>query len=146
MRGPKPSEIKLTPMLKKILGKVARCYTNPYWLVLRAKIIIYAAAGANNTEIARRLEIASDTAGKWRGRWIEAEPRLSAVEAEGLDENELAALVEAMLADAPRPTHSPRSNSSRSSPWPAKTHANQTGRSPTGRTVNWPRRSSNERS
>jgi len=24
--------------------------------------------------------------GKWRGRWIEAEPRLSAAEAEGLDE------------------------------------------------------------
>jgi len=103
MRGPKPPEIKLTPMLKKILEKVARCYTNPYWLVLRAKIILYAATGANNTEIARRLEITSDTAGKWRNRWVEAEPCLSAAEAEGLGENELAALIEATLSDTPRP-------------------------------------------
>jgi transposase len=103
MRGPKPPEIKLTPILKKVLEKIARCYTNPYWLVLRAKIVLYAAAGANNAEIARRLDTTSDTAGKWRGRWIEAEPRLSAAEAEGLDEKELAALVEATLSDAPRP-------------------------------------------
>ena len=50
MRGPKPSEIKLTPVLKSVLEKIARCYTNPYWLVLRVKIILYAAAGANNTD------------------------------------------------------------------------------------------------
>ena len=103
MRGPKPPGVKLTPMVKKILDKIARCYTNPYWLVLRVKIILYAAAGANNTEIARRLEITSDTAGKWRGRWVETEPRLAAAEAEGLAENELAALVEATLSDALRP-------------------------------------------
>lgn len=103
MRGPKPPEIKLTPMLKMILEKIARCYTNPYWLVLRAKIVLYAAAGANNTDVARRLDTTSNTAGKWRARWIEVEPRLSAAEAEGLDEKELAALVEAALSDAPRP-------------------------------------------
>ena len=34
MRGPKPSEIKLTLILKVILEKIARCYTNPYWLIL----------------------------------------------------------------------------------------------------------------
>jgi len=103
MRGPKPPDIKLTAMVKRILEKIPRCYTNPYWLVLRAKVVLYAAAGANNTEIARRLDTTSDTAGKWRGRWIEAEPRLSAVEAEGLDEKELAAWVEVVLSDAPRP-------------------------------------------
>jgi len=103
MRGPKPPEVKLTPMVKKLLEKITRCYTNPYWLVLRAKIVLYATAGANNTEIARRLDTTSDTAGKWRGRWIEAEPRLSAVEAEGLDEKELTAWVKAELSDAPRP-------------------------------------------
>ena len=103
MRGPKPPAIKLTPMVERILEKITCCYTNPYWLVLRAKIVLYAAAGANNTEIARRLDTTSDTAGKWRGRWIEAEPRLSAVEVEGLDEKELAAWVEVVLSDAPRP-------------------------------------------
>lgn len=103
MRGPKPPEIKLTPMVKGILEKITRCYTNPYWLVLRAKIVLDAAAGANNTEIARWIDTTPDTAGKWRGRWIEAEPRLSAMEAEGLDEKELVAWVEAALSDAPRP-------------------------------------------
>jgi transposase len=103
MRGPKPPVIKLTSMVERILEKIACCYTNPYWLVLRAKIILYAAAGANNTEIARRLDTTSDTVGKWRGRWIEVEPRLAAVEAEGPDEKELAAWVKAALSDAPRP-------------------------------------------
>lgn len=103
MRGPQPPEIKLTPILKKVLEKIARCYTNPYWLVLRAKIVLYAADGANNARIAQRLDTTPDTAGKWRGRWIEAEPRLSAAEAEGLDEKELVAWVEAALSDAPRP-------------------------------------------
>jgi transposase len=102
MRGPKPPESKLTPMVKRILERITRCYTNPYWLVLRAKIVLYAATEANNTEIAHRLDTTPDTSGKWRGRWIEAEPRLSAAEAEGLDEKELAAWVEAVLSDAPR--------------------------------------------
>jgi transposase len=103
MRGPKPPEIKLTSILKEILEKIARCYTNPYWLVLRAKIILYAATGANNIEIARRLDTIPDTAGKWRGRWLDAESRLLAAEAEGLDEKELTVLIEATLSDAPRP-------------------------------------------
>jgi len=102
MRGPKPPEIKLTSMLRAILEKITRCYTNPYWLVLRAKIVLQAAAGANDTEIAGRLDTTSDTVSKWRGRWIEAEPRLSAAEAEGFDEQRLATLVKATLSDAPR--------------------------------------------
>ena len=103
MRGPKPPEVKLTPMLEKVLEKISRCYTNPYWLVLRVKIILRAAAGANNGEVARRLDTTPDTAGKWRRRWLEAEPRLLAAEAEGLDEPELAALIEAVLSDEYRP-------------------------------------------
>ena len=103
MRGPKPPEIKLASILKEILEKIARCYTSPYWLVLRAKIILYAATGANNIEIARRLDTIPDTAGKWRGRWLDAESRLLAAEAEGLDGKELTALIEATLSDAPRP-------------------------------------------
>ena len=52
MRGPKPPEIRLTPRLEKILKTIAHSYTNPYWLVLRAKIILHAAIGTDNTEIA----------------------------------------------------------------------------------------------
>jgi transposase len=99
MSGPKPPEIKLTPMLKKILKKITHCYTNPYWLVLRAKIILYAATGANNTKIAQRLDITIDTVGKWRGRWLKAETRLIA----DMDAKDLAALVETTLSDTSRP-------------------------------------------
>ena len=103
MRGPKAAKVKLTPMLQRVLEKITRCYTNPYWLVLRAKIVLYAATGASNSEIARRLDTTRDTAGKWRGRWIEAEPRLLAAEAGGLSEKELTVLVETVLSDATRP-------------------------------------------
>ena len=103
MRGPKPPEIKLTSRLEKILKKIARCYTNPYWLVLRAKCIIYAAGGGGDTEIAHRLDTTPDTVGKWRGRWLDAEPHVLAAEAAGLDEKGLIALVTATLSDAPRP-------------------------------------------
>ncbi len=102
MRGPNPPGIKLTAVFKNILEKIARCYTNPFWLVLRAKVVIYVATGVNNSEIARRLDTSRDTIIKWRGRWLEAEPRLLAAEAEGLDEKELTALTEAALSDAPR--------------------------------------------
>ena len=78
MRGPKASEVKLTSVLEKVLEKIARCYTNPYWLVLRVKIVLYAAMGASNSEIARRVDTTRDTVREWRERWLEAEPRLLA--------------------------------------------------------------------
>lgn len=103
MRGPKPPEVKLTSVLKKVLEKIARCYTNPYWLVLRVKIVLCAATGDNNSEIARRLNTTPNTAGKWRSCWLKTEPRLLAAEAEDLSEKELTALIEAALSDIQRP-------------------------------------------
>jgi transposase len=103
MRGPKPPEIKLTPRLEKILKTIARSYTNPYWLVIRAKIILYAAAGMGSGEIGGRLDIDADTVGKWRQRWFEAAPRLAATDADGLETKALAAQVLAVLSDASRP-------------------------------------------
>lgn len=102
MPGAKPPALNLVSTLQKILEQIARCYTKPYYLVLRAKIILIAAAGANNTEVARRLDTNRNTAGTWRARWLAAEPSLLAAEAEGLSEKELTALVEATLVDAPR--------------------------------------------
>ncbi len=78
MPGPKPPEIKLTPMLLQILEKISRCYTNPYWLVVRAKMVLFAHAGDNNSEIARCLDTDADTVAQWREWWITATPRLSA--------------------------------------------------------------------
>ena len=103
MRDPNPPKVKLTSMLKQVLEKITRCYTNPYWLVLRAKIVLHAVTGANDSEIARRLDTTPDTTDKWRDRWLEAESRLLAAEVEDLDEKVLTALVEEVLSDAARP-------------------------------------------
>jgi len=101
--GPQPPDIILAPLLKQILEKIARQYTNPYWLVIRAKMVLYAAAGANNADIAHRLDTDSDTVAHWRGRWIAASPRFAAAEAAGLPEKDWRALIESVLADDPRP-------------------------------------------
>ena len=103
MCGPNPLEINLASRLEEALERIISCYTNPYWLVLRAKIIKYAAAGLNNAEIARRLDTTTNTVRKWRERWHDAEPLLSAAETEGCSEQELVALINAVLSDAPRP-------------------------------------------
>ena len=100
MPGPKPPAITLTSTLQKILEQIARCYTKPYYLVLRAKMILIAATGANHTQVARQLDIDLDTVRTWRSRWSAAETDLLA--AEDLVEKELVNLVEAVLADAPR--------------------------------------------
>ena len=47
------------------------CYTLPHKVVVRAKMILYAAEGQSNAEIARRLETASDVVGRWRKRFFE---------------------------------------------------------------------------
>jgi len=103
MPGPKPPAVNLTAPVRTILQEIARCYTHPYYLVLRAKIVLLAATGANNAEIARRLDIDTDTARTWRTRWLAAEVHLQAAEAAGATEKDLTALIKAILADAARP-------------------------------------------
>jgi len=103
MPGPKPPEIKLTPMLLQILEKISRCYTNPYWLVVRAKMVLFAQAGDNNSEIARCLDTDADTVAQWRERWITATPRLSAAESGNMAARDLRSLIVATLADDFRP-------------------------------------------
>lgn len=103
MPGPQPLPIKLTPLVQQILQQIARQYTNPYWLVIRAKMVLYAAAGRNNVDIAQRLDTDSDTIARWRARWLTAAPRLAEAETAGMPEKDLRALIESILADDPRP-------------------------------------------
>ena len=46
-------------------------YTRPYAEVLRAKIVLLAAAGTANAEIARRLDCSLRTVSLWRKRFFE---------------------------------------------------------------------------
>lgn len=101
MSGPKAPKIELSPQLERVLEAIANTPSNPHRLVVRAQIVLLAAAGESNAQIGRRLGLSTDTARKWRKRWLAAEARLSAV-AEGGKEKEIRSLVEAVLSDAPR--------------------------------------------
>lgn len=103
MPGPKPTPIELTARQHEILERLARRETNPQRLVRRCNIVLEAADGANNTQVGRRLKIHRSTARTWRERWAEAAPALVLAEEEGIDDKELAELIEQVLADEPRP-------------------------------------------
>jgi transposase len=51
------------------LERRAACYTLPHKVVQRAKLVLYAAAGLSNVEIAARLDSAPDVVGRWRSRF-----------------------------------------------------------------------------
>ena len=50
---------------------MARKYTSPYRDVLRARIVLHAAAGLRNDEIATRLDTPRQIVSKWRKRFFE---------------------------------------------------------------------------
>jgi transposase len=50
---------------------MARKYTSPYREVIRARIVLYAAEGFSNDEIAARLDTPRQIVSKWRKRFFE---------------------------------------------------------------------------
>jgi len=91
MRGPKPAAIELSDAERQGLEALLRRHSTPQQLVLRARIVLAAAAGRNNAQIVRDLAVDIGTARRWRGRWL------------GLHAVGLADLsIEERLTDAPR--------------------------------------------
>jgi putative transposase len=70
MRGPQPPAIILSPTERFALETLVRGHTTPQQLALRARIVLHAAEGANNEQIARALSISVVTARCWRSRWL----------------------------------------------------------------------------
>ena len=66
-----PFEIELTEEEARELRSRASRYTVPHGEVLRAKIVLLAAEGKTNAEIARRLDCALRTVSLWRKRFFE---------------------------------------------------------------------------
>ena len=64
-----PYLIQLSAVERARLEATARRYTSPYRDVIRAKIILYAAAGLENEEIAARLDTPRQIVSKWRKRF-----------------------------------------------------------------------------
>ena len=75
-----PYKIVLSDEEERELSARARKYTLPYFQVQRAKMVLLAAQGLRNDEIARRLDTRREVVSFWRKRFFEK--RL-----EGLEEN-----------------------------------------------------------
>ena len=69
--GRPKSELILEDEDREQLVSLARSRSLPHSLVARAKVVLWAAEGQSNTEIAERLQWTKATVGKWRKRFIE---------------------------------------------------------------------------
>jgi putative transposase len=92
MPGPKPVLIELSDKVRHDLEKLVARHTTGQQKAQRARIILQAAEGKNNADIARELNQSIDRVRLWRRRWHELEP---------LDWDDLSA--EERLDDLPRP-------------------------------------------
>jgi transposase len=70
MPGPLPAPIEVTAEEAEALAAVVRRHTAPQQLVARARIILLAADGLNNCQIARQLGLDVETVRLWRQRWL----------------------------------------------------------------------------
>lgn len=73
-----PYYIVLSKEERKELNRRANKYTLPYFIVARAKIILLAAQGVNNDEIAVRVDTPRKVVSMWRKRFFQE--RLSGLE------------------------------------------------------------------
>jgi transposase len=92
MRGPKPPSIELADTERQALDELVRRHRTAQQIAWRARIVLLAAAGYNNAQIARQLSISLDMVRLWRERWLILGP----VSLEDLP-------VADRLSDAPRP-------------------------------------------
>jgi putative transposase len=97
MSGPQPAGLTVDAEARRGLEHLVRAGTTPQQLVLRARIVLAAATGQNNTQVATTLGIAAKTARQWRTRWR----ALASVPLAELSVTE-------RLADAPRSGAPPR--------------------------------------
>jgi putative transposase len=74
MRGPKPPPLSLTDTERQELLALTRAHRTPQQLALRAQLVLAAAAGANNAQLARQFSVTVDTARLWRRRWLGLQP------------------------------------------------------------------------
>jgi len=91
-KGPKPAELTISREERKDLEELVRRHSTPQQLAKRGRMILAAADGKRNAEIARELAVSVDTVRSWRMRWIALQ---------GLSLQDLP--VSERLTDIPRP-------------------------------------------
>src|SRR5690349_17296730 len=81
LRGRKPVPIHVSPRQQALLQRLARRQTAPQRFVLRARIILLAAASLSNTAISTQLALDRGQVRLWRSRWLAAQDQLLAAAA-----------------------------------------------------------------
>jgi putative transposase len=71
MLGRPLKPITLTPNVRQQLSSMVRSHSLPQGLTRRARIVLMAADGKGNTEIAQHLSLSLPTVGLWRRRFLE---------------------------------------------------------------------------
>jgi putative transposase len=89
------------------LSSLARSRTLPHAIVSRAKVVLWSAEGASNTEIASRLKWTKATVGKWRRRFIERRlpglyDELRPGRPRSIEDDKVAALLKRTLSRKPK--------------------------------------------
>jgi putative transposase len=74
MRGPKPPVVNLNDKERQGLEQLVRRHSTSQQIALRGRVVLAAAAGKNNAQIAREFDITVDTARQWRDRWLTLQP------------------------------------------------------------------------
>jgi transposase len=123
--GRPKSELLLTDVERAELLRLTRRRTAGSALVLRARIVLACAEGANNMEVADKLSLSQPTVGKWRQRFVDSrldglydEPRVG--RPRSVTDDHVERVVDATLHDKPRAsTH-----------WSSRMLAKQLGLSP----------------
>jgi putative transposase len=74
MPGPKLPQVHLTDEERQGLTKLVNGHNTRQQIALRGRIVLRAADGKSNAQIAKELGIAVDTVRLWRNRWLALQP------------------------------------------------------------------------
>lgn len=106
-RGPRPAEITLTDDERAELEGWSRRRTTASGLAMRSRIVLAAADGGSNTEVAQRLGLDRSTVRRWRVRFVEQrcdglldEPRPG--RPRSIDDSRIKDLITTTLESAPK--------------------------------------------
>ncbi len=66
-----PYLILLSNTEREKLEEIASQYTSPYYIVVRAKVVLMAAQGLDNKTIGERLSLSRQIVSKWRKRFYD---------------------------------------------------------------------------
>ena len=74
MPGRKPEAVSLSDEERQGLEQLLRRHSTPQQIALRGRIVLAAAGGKNNAQVARELGITVEAARRWRDRWLALQP------------------------------------------------------------------------